>query len=195
MANRKYKGRKKWTEEEIETLKRLSAKYTKSDIAKKMGRTESSITNKRQELGIDCMMNLTELWNFSQIARAVGKSNGIVNTVWVKHGFKYTKRGYFCLAEEKEVLRFMQEHPDLWDATKCDYYLFYQYPWFINKLEEDRKKSYKNKHYFWTDYEKAQLRSLKRRGYRNKEIAERLGKTLSSVKHMVVKLNVCKKAV
>ena len=195
MANRKYKGRKRWTEEEIETLKRLSAKYTKSDIAKKMGRTESSITNKRQELGIDCMMNLTELWNFSQIARAVGKSNGIVNTVWVKHGFKYTKRGYFCLAEEKEVLRFMQEHPELWDATKCDYYLFYQYPWFINKLEEDRKKSYKNKHYLWTDYEKAQLRSLKRRGYRNKEIAERLGKTLSSVKHMVVKLNVCKKAV
>ena len=65
----------------------------------------------------------------------------------------------------------------------------------LDKLEEDRKKPANAKKYFWTDYEKAQLRSLKHRGYRNKEIAERLGKTLSSVKHMVVKLNACKKAV
>ena len=34
MAKRKYNGRKKWTKEELELVKKLSESYTKKDIAK-----------------------------------------------------------------------------------------------------------------------------------------------------------------
>lgn len=195
MANRKYKGRKKWTPEEEELLKKLSQKYTKSDIAKKLGRSTSSITNKKKQLGIGFMMELTDLWNFNQLSDAVGKSMGSVNKSWVANGLKFVKRGCYCLVEEKEVLRFMQEHPNLWDATKCDYYLFYQYPWFIKKLEEDRKKPANAKKYFWTDYEKSILVTLKKRGLSHKEIAKRLGRTKKAIDGMVSLMGLTKKAV
>lgn len=195
MAKRKYKGRKKWTPEEEELLKKLSQKYTKSDIAKKLGRSTSSITNKKKQLGIGFMMELTDLWNFNQLSEAVGKSMGSVNKSWVVNGLKFVKRGCYCLVEEKEVLRFMQEHPNLWDATKCDYYLFYQYPWFLKKLEEDRKKPANAKKYFWTDYEKSVLVTLKKRGLSHKEIAKRLGRTKKAIDGMVSLMGLTEKAV
>jgi DNA-binding CsgD family transcriptional regulator len=195
MANRKYKGRKKWTPEEEERLRKLYQKYTKSDIAKKLGRTPSSITNKKNALEIDSMMDVTELWNFNQLSDAVGKSRGAVNKSWVANGLKFVKRGCYCLVEEKEVLRFMQEHPRLWDATKCDYYLFYQYPWFLKKLEEDRKKPANAKKYFWTDYEKSILVTLKKRGLSHKEIAKRLGRTKKAIDGMVSLMGLTKKVV
>lgn len=195
MAKRKYKGRKRWTPEEEELLQKLSQKYTKSDIAKKLGRSTSSITNKKKQLGIGFMMELTDLWNLNQLSEAVGKSMGSVNKSWVANGLKFVKRGCYCLVEEKEVLRFMQEHPNLWDATKCDYYLFYQYPWFLKKLEEDRKKPANAKKYFWTDYEKSVLVTLKKRGLSHKEIAKRLGRTKKAIDGMVSFMGLTKKAV
>jgi hypothetical protein len=147
------------------------------------------------ELGIDTLMTVTDLWSFTQISEAVGKSRGAVNKSWVANGLKFVKRGCYCLVEEKEVLRFMQEHPNLWDATKCDYYLFYQYPWFIKKLEEDRKKPANAKKYFWTDYEKSILVTLKKRGLSHKEIAKRLGRTKKAIDGMVSLMGLTKKVV
>ena len=132
--------RKKWTDDETRRLIALSEKYTKSEIAKKLHRTPSSVGFKLWSLGIGGLAYRTEKWNFRQIEEELGLSEGTVNKYWTKHGLKFSRSGYYCLVEEKEILRFMQEHPDMWNATKCDYYLFYQYPWFMKKLEEDKKK-------------------------------------------------------
>lgn len=121
------------------------------------------------------------MWTFNQIRDAVGLADGTVNKYWVKHGLKFVRRGYYCLVEEKEILRFMQEHTDMWNATKCDYYLFYQYPWFMKKLEEDKKKGKQT--YYWTNYQKQQFEALKRKGYTHKQIAEAIGKTKRAVDH------------
>lgn len=192
---RKKTKRKTWTPEEEELLRKLSRKYTISDIAKKLGRTVLSVKNKKRELDIGPLLELTDLWNFNQLSEAVGKSMGAVNKSWVANGLKFVKRGRYCLVEEKEVLRFMKEHPDLWDATKCDYYLFYQYPWFIKKLEEDRKKPANAKKYFWTDYEKSVLVTLKKRNVSNGEIAKRLGRTKNSISAMSSLMGLTKKVV
>lgn len=195
MANKKYKGRKKWTPEEEELLRKLSRKYTRSDIAKKLGRTTLSIKNKKIELGIGPMLELTDLWTFNQLSESVGKSMGAVNKSWVANGLKFVKRGRYCMVEESEVLRFMQEHPDLWDATKCDHYIFGQYPWFIKKLEEDRKKPANARKYYWTDYEKSVLVTLKKRKVSNEEIAKRLGRTKNSISAMSSLMGLTKKVV
>lgn len=185
---KKQPVRRRWTEKEVERLIELREKYTKSDIARIMKRSPSSISNKVRELELGGLMENTELWNFQQITEAVGASKGVVHKTWVKHGLKYIKRGYYCLVEEKELLRFMKTHPTFWDATKCDYYLFYQYPWFMKKLNQDKKVPFEKRHYKWTDYEKQQFFFLKRKGYTHSQIAEAIGKTKRAVDHMSCKM-------
>lgn len=187
-TKRKYRPHKRWTQEEEELLEKLSENYTKKDIAKKLGRSASSVSCKRNQMGFGSLAENTDRWTFTQIAEAVGKDPASISKTWVANGLKYVKRAYFSLVKEKDLHKFMKEHPHLWDATKCDYYLFYQYPWFMEKLEEDKKKSEAEKRFFWTDYEKSLFVSLKRKGISHKEIASRLGKTKSAVDHMSMRM-------
>jgi hypothetical protein len=183
MANRKKAERKRWTKEEVEHLIRLRDKYTKSDIARILKRTPASISNKVRELGLGGLMDNTECWTLAQVTEAVGAGAGCVHKTWRKHGLKSVKRGNYCLVNEEDLLKFMKEHPDLWDATKCDYYLFYQYSWFIEKLEKDKQKPIENRGYYWTDYQKQQFESLSRKGLTHEQIAQRIGKTKRAVSH------------
>ena len=84
----------------------------------------------------------------------------------------------------KANIRPKENNPDRWDATKCDYYLFYQYPWFIEKLEKDKQNPPNNVNKRWTEYEKQQFEYLKKRGFTHREIAEKLGKTKGAIDHM-----------
>lgn len=184
---RKKTKRKPWTKNDIERLTKLRNKYTKRDIARLMKRSPSSISNKVCELELGGLMDNTDRWTFQQITDAIGVSKGVVHKTWVKHGLKYVKRGYYCLVEEKELLRFMQEHPEFWNAAKCDYYLFYQYPWFMEKLEQDKKVPVKNR-YYWTDYQKQQFIFMKKRGFTHREIAKAIGKSKKAVDHHSTKI-------
>lgn len=185
---RRKTKRKPWSQEDVDRLIELRNKYTKKDIARIMRRSPSSISNKARELELGGLMDNTDRWTFQQITYAVGVSKGVVHKTWVKHGLKYVKRGYFCLVEESELLRFMKEHPEFWDATKCDYYLFYQYTWFMEKLEQDKKIPYEKKKYYWTDYQKQQFIIMKKRGFTHREIAEAIGKTKRAVDHHSAKM-------
>lgn len=185
---RRKTKRKPWSQEDVDRLIDLRNRYTKKDIARIMRRSPSSISNKVRELELGGLMDNTDRWTFQQITYAVGVSKGVVHKTWVKHGLKYVKRGYFCLVEESELLRFMKEHPEFWDATKCDYYLFYQYPWFMKKLERDKKIPYEKKKYYWTDYQKQQFIIMKKRGFTHREIAEAIGKTKRAVDHHSAKM-------
>lgn len=180
---RKYGKHKPWTPKEEEQLKKLCEKYTKSDIARIMKRTQSSVNSKRIQLGLKPFMNTTEKWTFRQIEQSVGLSGNTVSKTWVKHGLIFKKYNNFCLVEEKDLHKFMQEHTDLWDATKCDYYLFCQYEWFVEKLKQDKKQPMEQKQHYWTDYQKRQFDILARRGYSYREIAKEIGKTKSAVEH------------
>lgn len=177
-----------WTEEEVERLIDLRNRYTKSDIARMMKRSAASIQNKVRELELGGLLDNTDKWTFAEAGDALGLSRGVLNRTWVKHGLKFVKRGTYCLVEEKELVRFMQEHPDMWDATKCDYYLFYKYPWFLEKLEEDKKVPVENRGFYWTDYQKQQFLILRKRGFTYKQIGIAIGKTERAVKHHSIKL-------
>lgn len=192
-ATRKYGKHKKWTEEEIEKLKQLREKYTKADIAKKLGRTPSSISNKVRELGLGGLMDNTEKWSFEMIAEAVGVNRSTIRTTWVKHGLKFQRRQNYCLVEEREFLRFMKENPDRWSALKCDYYMFYRHEWFMQKYEREKKDNLniitKDRSDRWSDYEIQQFKSMKRRGFTHKQIACELGRTKLAVDHISMRLN------
>ena len=179
---------KKWTEEEEQRLANLSEDFTKKDIARLMKRSAASVNNKRQSMGLYGLLDTTDKWNFKQISDALGLSAGVVNRTFVKYGLKFKKRGQYCLVEEDDLLQFMQDHPELWNASKADYYLFSQFPWFLEKLKEDKKDNIKNNGYYWTDYQKQQFESLSRKGYTHKQIAEVIGKTKKAVDHYSAKI-------
>ena len=181
---RKYAPRRRWTKEEEEHLRQLSERYTKADVARIMNRTPASVNAKRIALGIGGLMDMTERWNMKQVAEAVGMYKTTIGRDWVKAGLKTVKRKNYRLVEEKELHRFMRANPYRWDATKCDYYLFYQFPWFLEKLEMDKQNPPNNVRKRWTEYEKQQFEYLKKRGFTHKEIAEKLGKTKGAIDHM-----------
>lgn len=185
---RKHVPRKRWTPEEVERLIELRDKYTKSDIARLLNRTPSSVNNKIQELELGGLMDNTDRWTFKQITEAIGAGSGVVHKTWVKHGLKFVKRGTFCLVKEEDLLKFMKMHPELWDASKCDYYLFYQYPWFIEKLKKDKQTPVEHRGYYWTNYQKQQFELLARKGYTHRQIAEVIGKTKRAVDHYSAKM-------
>lgn len=181
---RKYGKHKPWTEKDVERLVDLRNKYTKSDLARILKRSPSAISNKVCELELGGLMDNTDRWTFTQITEAVGLSSGVVNKTWVKHGLKFTRRGNYCLVKESDLLDFMKTHTDLWTATKCDYYLFYQYPWFLQKLEQDKQIPFEQRKHYWTDYQKRQFELLARKGYTHQQIADAIGKTKRAVDHM-----------
>lgn len=185
---RKKTKRKPWSQEDVERLIELRNKYTKKDIARLMKRSTSSVNGKIQELGLGGLLENTDKWTFQQIKESVGLAVGSINKTWVKRGLKFVKRQNLRLVSEEDLLKFMKENTDLWDATKCDYYLFYQYPWFMKKLEEDKKIPYEKKKYYWTDYQKQQFIIMKKRGFTHREIAEAIGKTKRAVDHHSAKM-------
>lgn len=171
-----------WTEEEDKRLIELSQRYTKGKLAKAIGRSPSAVNNRRRVLGIEPFTDTTDMYHFSQIAEMVGIHHSTIKKVWVKNGFKYRKIGCRNYATEKALLKYLQEHPECYDARKADYYLFYRYKWFIDKLEQDRKKTLKTGAK-WTDYEKSRAKLLKKRGLSYTDIAEELGRTRKAVIH------------
>ena len=71
--------RKKWTDDETRRLIALSEKYTKSEIAKKLHRTPSSVGCKLQCLGVTGgLSGRTEKWNFRQIEEELGHLDTLI---------------------------------------------------------------------------------------------------------------------
>lgn len=178
-----------WTEKELERLEDLSDTFTVGDITKKMKRGRGSIIQKRREMGFGNLLDRTDKWNFKQISNALGLPNGVVNRTFVKNGLKFRRRGCYCLVKEEDLLQFMQDHPELWNAAKADYHLFSQFDWFQEKLKEDKKIPIQDRGYYWTDYQKQQFESLKRKGYTHKQIAEAIGKSKKAVDSYSSSLN------
>ena len=185
---RKHVKHKAWTEEEIEKLKTLSGKATKSEIARRMKRTVGSVTSKRLRLGIQCFEEQTDLMNCTEVAHLVGMHSSTIYKTWVGKGLKVKKISYFLMTDEKELVRFMQEHPQLWKASKCDYYFFCRYEWFLERLRKERSGEDKGNRYSnarrWTEHEISRAKMLKRRGLTHKEIGAELGRTKQALDHL-----------
>ena len=174
---------KRWTEAEEKKLIRLSDKYTQSDIAKKMHRSVRSVHEKLIALNITGpLTDRCDDWTFTQITEMLGLGPRVVNTTFVKHGLKFEKRGRYCFVREEDLIYFMENNPNLWDATKVEYYIFSEYDWFLDKLKQDEKKSKTtSKEYLWSNYEKQRFSILKRRGYTHEQIAKELGRSKKAV--------------
>ena len=97
------------------------------------------------------------------------------------------------------MLDFMQEHPELWKASDCDYYFFCRYKWFTDRLESEKAGTDNISHYrnrkAWTELDISRFKMLKSRGLTHNEIAAELGRTRRAIDHMNMRLNARRKDV
>lgn len=188
---RKYAPHRRWTMEEENRLLELSESMTKSRIAKELERSVSSVNSKRIALGIGSFTEQTDDLSMTQIAELVGVDKSSIAKTWRKYGMRFRTVGRYKVIKEATLIAFMQKHPELWKASKCDYYFFCKYPWFIERLENERAGTDNGTHCRnrrpWTSVEISRLQMFLRRGLTHKQIADELGRTKRSVDHMVMR--------
>ena len=189
---RKYASHKKWSNEEIEKLKYLRERYTSKDIARILKRTPSSVKCKINKLELGGFIDNTDLLTLKQASEMVGVSEGVIHKTWRKYGLKTKRKGSYSVISEKQLIDFMKDHPERWSALKCDYYMFYRFPWFIEKLKKEKSDSQSVNHYLkrkpWTTYDVKRLILLKERGLSSEEIADELDRTKQSIDHKIMRM-------
>ncbi len=185
--------KRKWTEQEEEEFLKLSEKYSQTKIARKLNRSVASVKGKRIRMNIDCFSEQTDKLNITQISEITGIQKGSISKTWRKYGLKLKKEGCFSVISENELIDFMKSHPELWKASDCDYYFFYRFDWFIERLEKEKSGIYELSHYrnrkSWTELDISRFNMLKSRGLTHNQIATELGRTKNAVDHMNMRLN------
>ena len=185
--------KRKWTEQEEEQFLKLSEKYSQTKIARKLNRSVASVKGKRIRMNIDCFSEQTDKLNITQISEITGIQKGSISKTWRKYGLKLKKEGCFSVISENELIDFMKSHPELWKASDCDYYFFYRFDWFIERLEKEKSGIDELSHYrnrkSWTELDISRFNMLKSRGLTHNQIAAELGRTKNAVDHMNMRLN------
>lgn len=190
---RRYAPHRQWTKDEEDRLMELSEVMTKSQLAKELGRSVSSVNNKRISMGLASFSDQTDKLTITQIAGLVGVDVSTIAKTWRKYGMRFRTIGYFKMTTEQTLVAFMKKHPELWKASKCDYHFFCRYKWFIERLDKERTCIDSVSHYQnrrpWTSLEISRMQMLKRRGLTHREIGNELGRSKQAIDHMIMRCN------
>ena len=181
-----------WTEEEEKKLRKLSKTMTATQIANVLGRSKNSIDCKRKKMNIQDCMTTTDCITANQVGVLVGQFRTNIYRRWSKAGLPLKKMGTkFKVISEKQLIKFMKEHYELWRASQCDYDFFCKYDWFLERLKAERNgtdtiDAYR-KRKEWTPYELSRVKMLWKRGKSGNEIAEEVGRSRMAIYHQIRK--------
>lgn len=127
-----------WSKKEERYLVKWRGRKTNAEIAKALKRSESSVRDKVKHMELDYFLDCREDYLHSaEIARLVGVSDWVINDKWRHHGLKSEKISKYRMTKVEDLYSFMQEHPNLWDATKCERWYFTNFEWFEEKRTKD----------------------------------------------------------
>lgn len=143
ISNNRY-----WTKQEEEYLVKKYGKMTVAEIAKKLKKSYRAVMDKINHLGIGNYFSNSLDLSLAEVCRLVGRDKETIKTTWVKYGLIITKKGKFSMIREQDLLDFMRNNPNRWNATKCESWYFDRYDWYQEKKKKDwealRKERWKN---------------------------------------------------
>lgn len=185
-----YRERLDFTEYELEYIKRNWGSLSAKTIGKNLGRTETGIKLKAKRLKLGgrkkhfSQREVSELLSMSPKTLKKYREAGII-------------RMYKAATEQKiysirlnDLLKFMEENQDKWDARKLLYEPWLSRPdWFKDKLDKDRLKSEKGNGCRYTKADDRKIIELYRSGKTNKEIAEYMGRSKNGIAHRLTRIN------
>ena len=190
------KGRH-WTKKEDEMLKEQwynEDKKTNKEIAKSLNRTLSSVETRayRLKLGARTEYRSTH-FSTQDVVDIFGVSHKTVQR-WRSRGLKHkknklSKREY--IYTEQNLFNFLENNQNSFDGKNINIDIFENPPkWLKEKIATDKnKKKAKMHRKEWTIIDDNELISLLKTKKTNAEIAEKMGRTISSIEARIGFLN------
>ncbi|TCT19964.1 helix-turn-helix protein [Melghiribacillus thermohalophilus] len=187
---------KKWTKSEINYLKNNVGKLSIPTIAKNLERTETSVEMKMKKLGLDHTRIQSGLITMGELARLLKVDRNTVKS-WVdNHGLKCIKRitrkhKKYYLLDPVEFWNWADGNRDKIQFSQIEPHSIPPEPDFV---EEERRKEIQGGiekyrvYRFWTVKEEKKLQELKKKGYKNSEIATILNRSSISVQRKLSRI-------
>lgn len=191
IANRKeLKIRKRynqWTDEEISSLKEDWFNENISDKGlqrRYKGRSVTAIRDKAMQLKLGDRMKGKSSLTIRDIMTEMNVSKDRVRA-WIRKGLKHkviNNKQKRYLISQKDLLKFLHDNPDLYDASKISDILFINEPeWLKEKRIKDRNTYVRKMGIAYTEQELKTIISLFKMGRSNEQIAEAIKRTPAGV--------------
>ena len=165
-------GGRVWTKRELQFLDENADRMSAAQMAKRLHRTRSAVIIKMGRLGIRSFKHSTDLLAANRICEMLGVQSRTVKN-WEKHGLEMKDFHSMHVAEQRVLLKFLKEHPDLWNAKRVrNDALFCNQAWYAEKRKTDKEPAS-----LWTDLEIVKAQKLYRKGMRIADIAENVGRS------------------
>lgn len=177
-----------WKKSDLDLLVELwqDATVSKSVMQNKLNRTWFSIRKKALELELGAREYDMEYLSIPTICYEMNVSHDRVSN-WLKLGLKYkrNKSGKVkYLISSDDLLDFLEEHKDMFNASEVSEYLFAEEPdWFIKKRRRDALSYADNNRLEYTNEEDKIIVRMFNRGKSDSEIARELNRTETGIKY------------
>ena len=129
-----------WTKEEEEYLIEKFGTMTAAAIARRLKKPYNAVLTKIVRLGIGTFTENVDGLHLAEVCRLVGRDKETIKATWVKYGLRIKKKGAYSIIHEDDLIDFMKNNPERWDATQCETYFFERFDWFREKRIADRNK-------------------------------------------------------
>lgn len=133
ISNNRY-----WSKKDTEFLVDRYGAMTAYEISRRLGKPYRSVIDKINKMQIGNFTDNMDGLHLADVSRLVGRDKETIKCTWVRHGLKIYKKGRFSIIKEKDLVKFMKENPERWDATQCEYWFFNKYDWYRDKRLKDR---------------------------------------------------------
>lgn len=174
---------RRWTEEELAYLEEKADSISTYAIAKALNRSYHSVTIKASRMGIPLFNTSTERLSTFAIANMMDVDVKAVHR-WHRYGLKYKRIQGRQMHRQDNLIKFLKENQELWDATRGDPYIVSKYPWFKEKYQKDlaKKKECPKRNKNWSKTDMQTLVYLREHGWSYSQLAERYGHSASACK-------------
>lgn len=190
---------RRWTKEEVNYLFEQWGTVNIKTISKKLGRTESAISNKAFRLGLGKQIESGEYVTVNQLFIALGYASFDSTKLesWVKNRkfpikYKVLRKRKFKVIYIDDFWKWAEKNKNFIDFSKFTKYMLGKEPkWVESKRQNDILKSSKYKSSKWTQKEDEYLIFLVNQfKYSYQEISQLTGRTVGAISRRLVDLNV-----
>ena len=130
-----YSSRRNWTEKEIEFLHEKAGRYSISELAKKLGRSENAVKLYRTRHKMPKVWD--NVYTYTLLAQELNRTRRVVRK-WVERGWLKGKRSTYAFTYGKRAMLF--KYNDIIEFLKRYYHLFTDKPpanrYFYNIVKE-----------------------------------------------------------
>ena len=194
----KYENRRlKWTQEDIDKLIEYweEPEISIKNMSRKFHRSEKAIKMKAQKLKLGARDRDYGKLTVRDIYEGMHITYDVVYR-WFKKGLKSSNsrvgRKSTQMIDIDDFLIFLENNPDLYNGAiiENNFIRYLGKPQFLlDKIEEDKKINKSNHYKLWTNEEDIVLDKLFKLGLTNEQIAEKMGRTISSIECRLMDLS------